>query len=104
MSPRLNLIERAHGARTARPARGALTLAPRQAAVRVAPVEAVSGAPGAPGVSPGPGGTPDLQAQRVREAGGPVDSAFYGCACGYHFRAAVSTSVACPHCGAPQDW
>jgi DNA-directed RNA polymerase subunit RPC12/RpoP len=40
----------------------------------------------------------------VREAGGPEDTETYACACGYVFEAAVSTSVACPHCGAGQAW
>ncbi|MGD0454187.1 MAG: hypothetical protein ABSB69_11375 [Solirubrobacteraceae bacterium] len=47
---------------------------------------------------------PDPDAQRVREAGGPVDRASYTCSCGYVFRASVSTSVMCPHCGADQAW
>jgi hypothetical protein len=46
----------------------------------------------------------DPAAQRVREAGGPVDRASYSCACGYLFSASVSTSVSCPHCGAGQAW
>ncbi|MGO9319914.1 MAG: hypothetical protein ACLQBY_03800 [Solirubrobacteraceae bacterium] len=46
----------------------------------------------------------DPAAQRVREAGGPVDRASYACSCGYLFRASVSTSVVCPHCGAYQAW
>ena len=46
----------------------------------------------------------DLEAERVREAGGPVDRASYVCGCGYAFSAAVSTTVACPHCGACQAW
>ena len=46
----------------------------------------------------------DPDAQRVREAGGPVDHASYTCGCGYLFSASVSTSVACPHCGAYQAW
>jgi hypothetical protein len=46
----------------------------------------------------------DPDAERVREAGGPVDRASYACACGYLFRASVSTSVECPHCGADQAW
>jgi hypothetical protein len=46
----------------------------------------------------------DPAVQRVREAGGPVDRASYACACGYLFSAAVSTTVACPHCGADQAW
>jgi hypothetical protein len=42
--------------------------------------------------------------QRTREAGGPEDVAIYTCACGFHWEAPVSTSVACPHCGAGQAW
>jgi len=41
---------------------------------------------------------------RVREAGGPEDRAQYSCSCGLVFRAAVSASVTCPHCGDAQDW
>ncbi len=46
----------------------------------------------------------DFAARRVREAGGPRDEAYYSCDCGYVFAAPVSTSVACPHCGAGQSW
>ncbi|HEV3035382.1 MAG TPA: hypothetical protein VGX72_11405 [Solirubrobacteraceae bacterium] len=46
----------------------------------------------------------DPAVQRVREAGGPLDSASYNCACGCLFSANVSTSVSCPHCGAEQAW
>ncbi|HLH15418.1 MAG TPA: hypothetical protein VKV16_11555 [Solirubrobacteraceae bacterium] len=46
----------------------------------------------------------DADAQRVREAGGPLDRASYSCSCGCVFDAAVSTSVGCPHCGAEQVW
>ena len=46
----------------------------------------------------------DIDAQRVREAGGPLDHALYSCACGYVFDAAVTTTVACPHCGDSQAW
>jgi hypothetical protein len=46
----------------------------------------------------------DPAAQRVREAGGPVDLASYTCSCGYLFSASVSTSVVCPHCGTGQAW
>lgn len=42
--------------------------------------------------------------ERARGAGGPLDSACYTCGCGFVFTAAVSTSVACPHCGARQAW
>ncbi len=47
---------------------------------------------------------PDRAARRVREAGGPKDHACYSCSCGLIFDAAVSTSVACPHCGVTQAW
>ena len=46
----------------------------------------------------------DLAAQRVREAGGPLDQASYACQCGFLFAAPVSTTVACPNCGASQAW
>jgi hypothetical protein len=46
----------------------------------------------------------DVAAHKVREAGGPIDLASYVCLCGFAFAAAVSTSVACPHCGEPQAW
>jgi hypothetical protein len=42
--------------------------------------------------------------RRARESGGPEDRAMYTCTCGYVFEAQVSTSVACPHCGAAQAW
>ena len=41
---------------------------------------------------------------RARQSGGPEDTASYNCGCGMTFMAAVSTSVACPHCGAGQAW
>jgi hypothetical protein len=46
----------------------------------------------------------DAAARRVRAAGGPTDEASYTCACGCVFAAPVSASVACPNCGAEQDW
>lgn len=42
--------------------------------------------------------------RRAKRSGGPVDQASYSCACGMVFDAAVSTSVACPHCGTGQAW
>ncbi len=42
--------------------------------------------------------------EQARRAGGPLDEAFYTCGCGFVFTAPVSTSVACPHCGARQAW
>ena len=47
---------------------------------------------------------PRTAEQRCREEGGPRDLAFYDCACGHGFSGAVSTHVACPHCGADQAW
>ncbi len=41
---------------------------------------------------------------RHRAAGPPEDHATYGCACGFVFAAAVSTTVICPNCGAGQAW
>jgi hypothetical protein len=46
----------------------------------------------------------DPAVRRVRDAGGPLDEAAYVCHCGFAFRAPVSTTVACPHCRAPQAW
>lgn len=51
-----------------------------------------------------PSGEPVDPEARVREAGGPEDRASYRCGCGFQFSAAVSTSVACPHCGTGQAW
>jgi hypothetical protein len=53
---------------------------------------------------PAPAPSPAEPEARVREAGGPEDNASYSCVCGLHFEAPVSTSVACPHCGAGQAW
>jgi rubrerythrin len=50
------------------------------------------------------GSQSDPAAQRVREAGGPIDQASYTCMCGYVFLAPVSTTVQCPHCSAAQAW
>lgn len=47
---------------------------------------------------------PSAPETRVRAAGGPEDNAHYTCSCGLVFTAAVSASVACPHCGTGQDW
>jgi hypothetical protein len=49
-------------------------------------------------------GACDPAAQRVRDAGGPLDNASYTCGCGFMFLAPVSTNVTCPHCGASQAW
>jgi hypothetical protein len=41
---------------------------------------------------------------RAKRSGGPEDLALYSCGCGYAFKAAVTTSVGCPHCGTNQAW
>jgi hypothetical protein len=41
---------------------------------------------------------------RAKRSGGPEDRALYSCHCGYAFKAEVSTSVGCPHCGTGQAW
>ncbi len=44
------------------------------------------------------------EVRAARRAGGPEDRALYSCMCGYAFKAAVTTSVGCPHCGTEQAW
>ncbi len=51
-----------------------------------------------------PASQPDLAAEKVREAGGPLDRASYACQCGYLFAASVTAAVECPNCGASQAW
>lgn len=41
---------------------------------------------------------------RARRCASPQDEALYRCGCGYAFKAEVSTSVGCPHCGTGQAW
>jgi hypothetical protein len=62
--------------------------------------------PAAPEPPPAPSTTdPHLLAERRHRASVvPDDAALYACSCGYQFQAAVSTSVACPHCGTAQAW
>jgi len=84
---------RAHGSRRSRAARQAT-----EAARQRQPAE-----PLARSISL-PASDRDLDVQRVRTAGGPLDRAYYTCSCGYLFTAEVSTSVSCPHCGATQAW
>ncbi len=66
------------------------------------------GSEAAAAAEPAPGrraaGGCDPAVDRVREAGGPIDTALYSCGCGYLFSAAVSTTVCCPHCGTGQAW
>ena len=41
---------------------------------------------------------------RRHSGGAPEDHALYSCGCGYVFKADVSTTVECPHCGTGQAW
>jgi len=40
----------------------------------------------------------------AKRGAGSEDIALYACGCGYAFKAAVTTSVGCPHCGTEQAW
>src|SRR3954454_21280453 len=49
----------------------------------------------------------DLRASerlRAQRTPAPEDRALYRCQCGYSFKAEVTTSVGCPHCGTNQAW
>jgi len=49
----------------------------------------------------------DLRASerlRAQRTPAPEDQALYRCQCGYAFKAEVTTSVGCPHCGTDQAW
>jgi hypothetical protein len=61
------------------------------------------------------GRRPALLTRRARHAAAPArernqranisqDAALYSCACGFVFKAEVTTSVGCPHCGTDQAW
>jgi hypothetical protein len=84
---------RSRAARHRRAAAGGLSETPR--AVAPAPTRNPAASPSR---------VADSAVQRVRDAGGPIDEASYACHCGFIFRAPVSTTVACPHCHAPQAW
>jgi len=45
-----------------------------------------------------------LSRERNQRANVSQDAALYSCSCGYVFKAAVTTSVGCPHCGTDQAW
>jgi hypothetical protein len=44
------------------------------------------------------------ETRAARRGGGPEDQALYSCLCGFAFKATVTTSVGCPHCGTEQAW
>jgi hypothetical protein len=75
---------------------------------RAARTPAAPASEAAAAAEPAPGrraaGGCDPAVDRVRQAGGPIDTALYTCCCGYLFSAAVSTTVSCPHCGTGQAW
>ena len=41
---------------------------------------------------------------RAQRTPAPEDQALDRCQCGYQFKAEVTTSVGCPHCGTGQAW
>jgi hypothetical protein len=47
---------------------------------------------------------PAPQRERNKRANISEDAALYNCSCGYVFKAPVTTSVGCPHCGTAQAW
>jgi hypothetical protein len=51
-----------------------------------------------------PGERPAPQRERNKRANVNQDAALYSCSCGYVFKAPVTTSVGCPHCGTAQAW
>lgn len=98
---RPSLFHRSGARRGARPPREISRLRPRRAG-SAAP--AAGAAPRAAGVVAIEAEPADGDAGRARAAGGPLDVATYTCGCGLLFSAPVSTTVACPHCGAEQAW
>jgi len=54
--------------------------------------------------APPPAPPEPAETRAARRGGGPEDSALYACMCGFAFKAAVTTSVGCPHCGTEQAW
>jgi hypothetical protein len=51
-----------------------------------------------------PGNAPAPVRDRARRSSGPQDRALYACSCGFAFKASVTTTVGCPHCGQTQAW
>ena len=56
------------------------------------------------GISLRPKGVATPGRERNKRANVSEDAALYSCSCGYVFKAAVTTSVGCPHCGSAQAW
>lgn len=57
-----------------------------------------------PRISRRPAARPAPQRERNKRANLSQDAALYSCSCGYVFKAPVTTSVGCPHCGNAQAW
>ena len=62
------------------------------------------GPPAPPARTPQPAAPEPPETSAARRGGGPEDRALYSCMCGFAFKAAVTTSVGCPHCGTEQAW
>ena len=56
------------------------------------------------GAASRPKGAASPGRERNKRANVSEDAALYSCSCGYVFKAAVTTSVGCPHCGSAQAW
>ena len=48
--------------------------------------------------------TPCASTVDAQRCGATEDTALYACHCGYAFKAEVTTTVGCPHCGTQQAW
>lgn len=70
--------------------------------LRHSPTAERSVAPASQRASEAPPRVPE--SRRRQELGRQRDQAQYTCQCGFVFKAAVSTSVDCPHCGGAQAW
>jgi hypothetical protein len=55
-------------------------------------------------LTPQPASAVSYTQARAKRSGGPEDRALYRCQCGYAFKASVTTTVGCPHCGETQAW
>jgi len=76
----------------------------KRRSTRPARRQTTSVSPEAASASPGGSSPASPRTRDARRGGGPEDRALYSCMCGYAFKAKVSTSVDCPHCGSQQAW
>jgi hypothetical protein len=56
------------------------------------------------GKRPAPQDVRASERMRAQRTPAPEDRALYRCGCGHAFKAEVTTSVGCPHCGTGQAW